>query len=127
MPPRRLTSGVVYRRGSHTQRQLTPRPTDLLAEPGTAPGLSTNATLETGAKGQQIDLARLPAELGAFADDPGEGGTAGHVAIAPVDAAGNLDAQRLAEWAAARDAETEHPLTTLLMQAIVQKNVVGTS
>ena len=120
-----IASGIVYRRGSFTAKQFTPRESDMRAEAGSAPGISTTRALEAGVKGQQIDLGRLPPELRGFEDDPAEGGTAGHVAIAPVDETGVIDQQRLEEWMRSRDAEGEHELTRLLMEAVVEKNVKG--
>ena len=89
------------------------------------PGISTDRSLEDGAKGQRIDIARLPPPLRAFEDDPAQGGIPGHVTIVPVDAAGAVDQRLLQEWAVAREAGIEHRLTVLLMQAIVEKNVTG--
>ena len=125
MPPTQTSSGFVYRRGSLTAKQFTPREQDAQAGPGTAPGISTARTLEAGVKGQKIDHARLPPGLRAFEDDLGEGGTDGHVAIVPVDEGGAIDRRRLDEWVASREAENEHELTRLLMEAVVEKNVRG--
>lgn len=126
MAPIPRTSGFVYRRGSLTARTFTPRKaTDTTARTGASPGLSTWETLEAGIKGQRIDLSRLRPPLAAFADDPAEGGDAGHVAIAPVDESGAIDQQMLESWAACRDQEDEHPLTTILLEAVVEKNLKG--
>jgi hypothetical protein len=58
-----------------------------------------------------------PADLGCFEDENG------HVAIVPVDADGKLDMMKLAEWAATRGSVTPHPLTTMVVKAIVEQNV----
>jgi hypothetical protein len=115
----------VYRRGNLTAKQFTPREDDTRAEPGAAPGISTDRTLEDGVKGQRIDLGQLPAGFGAFEDDPAEGGTEGHITIAPVDENGAIHQQRLEEWARSRDSGDEHELTRLLLEAVVEKNVRG--
>jgi hypothetical protein len=126
MAPTPRTSGFVYRRGSLTARTFTPRPEiDTTGKPGTSPGLSTVETLETGIKGHRIDLSRLRPPLQAFADDPNEGGDVGHVAIVPVDETGAVDQQLLESWAAYRDQEGEHPLTTIVLEAVVGKNARG--
>lgn len=128
MPPMPKTSGFVYRRGSLTARTFTPRPgIDTRGKSGTSPGLSTWETLERGIKGHRIDLSQLQSPLQAFADDPTEGGDVGHVAITPVDEAGEIDRPLLESWAAHRDQEGEHPLTTILMEAVIEKNVRGSS
>jgi hypothetical protein len=120
------TTGIVYRRGSKTNRNLTPRPgIDTVGRPGQEPGLSTSETLRPGVVGQGIDLAMLPATLKAFADDPAIGGSPGHVAIVPVDAAGTIDWQLLQEWAASRNSGQPHPLTIMLENAIVEIDAEG--
>lgn len=121
------TQGIVYRRGTATDSNLTPRPgRDTVWKPGQEPGLSTLETLvlKPGEKAQVIDLALLQAPLSAFADDPHLGGTPGHVAIAPVDAAGVIDQQRLDDWAASRGTGRLHPLTQIVRTALVGQ-VVG--
>lgn len=82
-------------------------------------------SLEKGAKGHRIDLSRLRPPLRAFDDDPKEGGNEGHVAIAPVDESGAIDQPLLESWAACRDQEGEHPLTTIVLETVVEKNVKG--
>ncbi|MHB1425410.1 MAG: hypothetical protein ACYC3I_19745 [Gemmataceae bacterium] len=81
--------------------------------------------MERGTKGHRIDLSQLRPPLHAFADDPNEGGDVGHVAIAPVDETGKIDRPLLESWAACRDTEEEHPLTTIVLEAVVAKNVRG--
>jgi hypothetical protein len=79
--------------------------------------------LHSGEKVQVIDLSLLQGPLQALADDPGEGGTPGHVAIVPVDADGNVDQALLEEWADARNADLPHPLTDLVLAAVVREEV----
>lgn len=126
MPPVPKTTGIVYRRGGLTGRNFTPREDDLEGEPGAAAGLSTNESLPQGVKGHAIDLALLPPGLRAFADDPAEaGGEAGHVSIVPVNPQGEIDHEALERWAQARESGEDHPLTQLLLEAVVEKNVRG--
>jgi hypothetical protein len=120
--------GIIYRRGSRTSDNLTPRPVkDTVARPGKAPGLSAFDTLasaaQTGDKAQGIDVGRLHPPLAAIPDDPGRGGTPGHVSVCPVDAAGNVDQQKLDDWAASRGTGQTHPLTQDVLDAIVNPDV----
>ncbi|WP_148597766.1 hypothetical protein [Aquisphaera giovannonii] len=115
---------LVYRSGSARYENLTPRPgKDLTPKPGSTPGLSTFDSLELavdpGGKAQVIDLNLLQEPLRAFPDRPSEGGTQGHVAIAPATRAGEVDTSLLEEWADTRDKGAGHPLTTLLAKAVV--------
>lgn len=115
----RVYEGLVYHKGSNTDLNFTPRPDRDVSNDLQAAGLSTwrelNSTLLPGAKGQEIDLARLDhGVLGCFEDDHG------HVSIVPVDSAGNLDMMTLADWAASRGSAHVHPLTTLLLNAVVR-------
>ena len=120
---------LVYRRGSPTDDNLTPRPdTDLAAPPGKSPGLSVFTTLERaampGEKAQVIDLDLLESPLRDFPDDPTlEGGEDGHVAIAPATAAGEVDLALLRDWAATRKTGRTHRLTESLKRALVEVNV----
>jgi hypothetical protein len=118
----RVQDGFVYRSGSPSDLTMTPRPDEDVSTDIQEAGLSTWRTLEAavkvGKRGQKIDLAKLdPADLGCFEDENG------HVAIVPVDADGKLDMMKLAEWAATRDSVTPHPLTTMVVRAIVEQNV----
>lgn len=72
---------------------------------------------------QGIDLALLAPPLRGIPDDAVAGGTAGHVAIVPVDAAGAVDQQLLDQWAASRGQAPPHPLTQAVLDAIVEVNV----
>jgi len=126
MPPTPTNQGLVYRSGTRTVANFTPRPgRDTVARSGQAPGLSTSLPheLAPGDKVQVLDLSLLQGPLRAFADDPSEGGTPGHVTIAPVDANGNIDQALLEEWADARATGATHPLTDLVLAAVVQVNV----
>jgi hypothetical protein len=120
--------GFVYRRGSLTARNFTPRPEkDTEGREGQEPGLSTQDDVPGGeGKAQKIDVSKLKPPLCAIADDPAKG-TPGHVAIVPVDEEGKVDQKLLDAWAAARDAETPHPLTQLLLEAVVKTDVRGLS
>ena len=82
-------------------------------------------TLKAGQKGQKIDLALLRPPLRGVADDPAIGGSPGHVCIVPVNDAGEVDQLLLEEWAACRDSGNQHPLTQLVLDAIVEENVKG--
>src|SRR5579871_4606841 len=114
--------GFVYRRGSLTAANFTPRPEkDTVGREGQEPGLSTEETARRGEKAQKIDIALLRPPLRAIADDPAKG-TPGHVAIVPVNEGGEVDEQLLGEWAAARDAGLVHPLTQILLDATVERN-----
>jgi hypothetical protein len=101
-----MRSGVVYRGGSATPTNLTPRP-------GDTTGLSTfdnlEAAVQPGGKAQMIDVSRLKSPLQAVSDPP----PPGHVSIAPSDPV------LISEWAAARGTETVHPFTQNVMNAII--------
>src|SRR5690242_16848379 len=105
---------LVYRSGSPTDDNLTPRPgKDTTGQPGKSPGLSTFRTLEQavlpGAKAQAIDLDLLGSPLRGFPDDPeSEGGEEGHVAIAPATPAGEVDRELLNQWASTRGTDRPH-------------------
>ena len=101
---------------------MTPRPdhdvSPDLREAGLSTGRDLEAAIKPGGKGQKIDLALLdPALLGCFQDQNG------HVSIVPIDADGNMDMMKLADWAATWSSNEVHPLTTMVMDAIVEKNV----
>lgn len=93
---------LVYREGSRTIRNLTPRPDD-------TDGLSTWETpdhFEPGTKLQVIDLDRLKLLNG-------EPDAEGHVGLRP------KDGRDLAAWMAARDGEVWHPMTKDVFDAII--------
>jgi hypothetical protein len=117
--------GIVYRRGRLTAKNFTPRPgADTIAKPGQAPGLSAfvTLTLAQGEIAQEIDLALLQPPLQAIPDDPALGGTPGHVAITPCDASCAVDQQLLEAWAATRGQLPPHPLTQVVLDAVVDKH-----
>jgi len=99
------TQGTVYRGGSDTISNLTPRPSDTT-------GLSTFRTLEqatpSGGKAQVIDIAKLRKLEAHLDDDP-----PGHVSLRP------QNSNDLPAWAGSRDAATPHPYTQDIMDAIV--------
>lgn len=118
----RVREGFVYRNGSRRQKDMTPRPEHDISANLQEAGLSTWRDLEAAikpvGKGQKIDLAMLdPALLGCFQDQNG------HVSIVPIDANGNMDMIKLTEWAKTWSSNAMHPLTTMVMDAIVEKNV----
>lgn len=93
---------IVYRSGSSTPRNLTPRPgKDVDTQPGRRPGLSLSITRPTEGKCQKIDTSLLAPPLHFFPDDPTVGGSADHGTIAPVDETGEVDAAALEAWAQA--------------------------
>ncbi|MCP3139884.1 hypothetical protein LXT23_21405 [Pyxidicoccus sp. QH1ED-7-1] len=97
---------LVYRQGSDTAQNMTPRP-GLDKK-----GLSTFETLEQaakpGEKAQVIDTTKLRC-LKAVCDPPPEG----HVSIKPETA------EELADWASTRGSDTVHPWTQEVLDAIV--------
>jgi len=97
---------LVYRGGSGTPSNLTPRPGVDTS------GLSTFDNLEAatppGGKAQIIDVSKLN-QLSALPDAP----PPGHVSITPGDQA------LIDEWAATRGTDTVHSLTQELMDAII--------
>jgi hypothetical protein len=117
---------LVYRHGRLNDKTFTPRPLiDTVERPGQFPGLSTfeNLKLRRGEVAQVIDLTLLQPPLQAIPDDVAAGGTAGHIAIVPIDATGGVDQQLLDEWAATRGGPLAHSLTRNVLLAVVQKNV----
>jgi hypothetical protein len=116
--------GIVYRAGSASPDNCTPRPgKDTAGEPGRAPGLSTFETLnlELGEKAQMIDLGQIGTPVRGIPDDPCLGGRQGHVSIVPVDGSGNVDYPSLQDWAAARGTGSIHPFTQMVRNAIIQE------
>ena len=104
---------IVYRGGSRTPDNLTPRPGI------DTQGLSTFVTLELavqpGGKAQAIDLSRLPAPLAGVPDLP----PPGHVSIRPGLERTLEVLQATAEWASSRGTGVLHPYTQALMEAII--------
>lgn len=93
---------LVYRNGSGTPTNLTPRPTD-------KEGLSANVNPMPG-KNQVIDTTKLD-NLCAVCDNP----NTGHVSIKP------KDMSQMKSWIDSRGSDTTHPLTQELMDAVVDQ------
>ncbi|HXC79179.1 MAG TPA: fibronectin type III domain-containing protein [Candidatus Acidoferrum sp.] len=105
----KLAADIVYRGGSDTLNNLTPRAIDLEGEG--APGLSTWRTAEEALKGnakvQVIDLNRLPADLQAIEEEDG------HVIIT------TRDWESLISWSDLRGTDAANPLSEAIRQTIV--------
>jgi hypothetical protein len=103
----------VYRGGSRTPDNLTPRPNI------DTQGLSTFETLEQavrpGGKAQVIDLSRLQAPLVGVSDAP----PFGHISIRPGAELTPKVVQAIAEWTLSRGTGIIHPYTHVLLHAIV--------
>ena len=116
MAAERRTSGLVYRLAIQRNKDFTPRnpkDTEQPKDSNRLPGLSTTETPGRGKRNQVIDLALLKEPLRAFADADN------HVAIVPVDDQGEIDRAKLEEWASFRDKKECHPLTQIMLDAIV--------
>lgn len=128
MPTERRTHGFVYRWGRRSAQNCTPRPgVDTTGHPGLRePGLSTSEHLEAG-KGPaiRIDVSLLRPPLLALADDPSCAGPTGHVTITPVSESGQVDPVLLEEWAQSRAPGSVHPLTQIVLDAVVAEKVMG--
>lgn len=114
---------LVFRGGTSTDDNLTPRPgKDTVSNQGRSPGLSVweHLAMSTapGGKAQLIDLDLLGGELAAFADDPTTGGDPGHFVIAPIRRDRSIDQDLLSEWAASRGTGKPHRLTVALRGAL---------
>jgi hypothetical protein len=123
---------IVFRGGSRTNSMLTPRAArDTIAPAGLTPGLSVEDVLEDALedgnkKAQKLDLAKLKLPLAYFPDNPAvENARKGHGVITPVNAEGQVDFNALQEWALARgsQSDTPHPLTQLVIDAIIEIDV----
>ena len=122
---------IVFRGGTRTNQALTPRPgVDTAAPVGQTPGLSVENTLEAALgegqkKAQKLDVTKLKWPLAFVPDDPARGGRDGHGVITPVDADGQVDLIKLNEWASKRAGQRDepHPLTQLVIDAIVESDV----
>lgn len=120
MATEKRTQGVVFRLGSRSLNNLTPKPKDLAGQPGLRePGLSTLEHLAAKEKGIKIDLALLRLPLQAFADDPSAVGRPGHVSIAPIDDSGKVDLRQLREWVDSRQRNFDHPFTQIVLDAVL--------
>jgi hypothetical protein len=117
---------VVFRGGSATNQALTPRPgRDTVAPSGQQPGLSVEDAMPAAGKAQGIAVDLLKPPLMYFPDDFAKGGTQGHGVIAPTDGSGNVDQTALEEWASCRETQQDaaHPLTQIVIDAIVERDV----
>jgi hypothetical protein len=118
--PRQRTTGIVYRLGSRSLNNLTPKLKDLKGQPGLRqPGLSTLEHLRANEEGVAIDLGLLSHPLRAFPDDPRAEGRPGHVSIAPVNESGEVDLPQLLTWVNSRESGFGHPFTQFLLDAIL--------
>jgi hypothetical protein len=114
---------IVYIWGNLTVDNFTPRPDrDTVGRPGLQPGLSASEAIPPGKKAQGIDTDKLKPPLRAWPDDTGQGGTPGHVAIAPVDENGEVDVENLKAWARSRGTDATHEFTQILLDAVVKPN-----
>ena len=114
---------IVYVWGNLTANNFTPRlDKDTVGQAGQKPGLSAWEVPPVGRKVQGIELDLLELPLKAFPDEPNQGGTPGHVAIAPADTEGEVDLTTLEEWASSRETDDFHPFTQALLKAVVQPN-----
>jgi len=101
-----LTSGNVYRMGSGTDNNLTPRPIK-----DTTSGLSTSLDKPTKGKYQTIDVGKLEGTGLEAVNDHGK-----HVSIKPKD---DPDFKKLEEWASTRGTDTQHKYTKTMQGAKV--------
>jgi RHS repeat-associated protein len=108
--PKESKERIVFRNGSDTDDNFTPRPGK------DDNGLSAFTTLEAatppGGRAQALDVGKLVNLEADFDDTP-----PGHVAIRPRDPAA------MPGWQASRGTGTVHPLTQELKGAIVKRNV----
>jgi len=119
---------IVYIWGNLTADNFTPRlDKDTVGRPGQQPGLSASEMIPPGKKAQGIDTDKLKPPLGACPDDASQGGTVGHVAIAPLDESGAVDVKSLEAWATSRGTSSIHDFTQILLDAVVEPNVKGAS
>jgi hypothetical protein len=119
---------IVYIWGNLTSDNFTPRPEkDTIGRPGQQAGLSASETIPPKRKAQGIDIDKLKPPLRAIPDDVKQGGTPGHIAIAPVDEKGEVDVKQLEAWAMARGTGQTHALTQILLDAVVEPNAKGST
>jgi hypothetical protein len=119
---------IVYIWGNLTSDNFTPRPgKDTIARPGQQAGLSASDVIPVGRKAQGIDIDKLKLPLRAFPDDPKQGGTPGHFAIAPVDEMGVVAIEQLEAWAMSRGTGKTYEFTQILLDAVVEPNAKGST
>jgi len=104
---------IVYRGGSRTPDNLTPRLG--IDRQGSSTFETLELTVQPGGKAQVIDLSRLQAPLVGVPDAP----PPGHVSIRPGLALTPEVLHSTAEWAASRGTGVLHPYTQALMEAII--------
>jgi hypothetical protein len=120
------TRVIVYIWGNLTSDNFAPRlGKDTIGRPGQQAGLSASDALPFGRKAQGIDTDKLKLPLRAIPDDTKQGGTPGHVAIAPVDEKGEVDVEQLEAWAMSRGTGQTHEFTQILLDAVVEPNTKG--
>ena len=102
----KLTKGIVYRMGSATDNNLTPRPGK-----DTESGLSTSMDKPTG-KCQAIDVSKLEKSGLEAINDHGN-----HVSIRPINDPGFI---KLKEWASTRGTDVTHSFTQAVKNAIIK-------
>jgi hypothetical protein len=102
-----MKNGLVYRGGSKTPQNLTPRPG--IDRTGLSTFNDLGKAVKPGGKAQVIDVSHLDPSLQAVRDlfPPG------HVSIRPVDPT------LMVEWASTRGTGTIHPFTQMVIDAIV--------
>ncbi len=126
MATERRSRGFVYRLGSRSLNNLTPKPKDMTGQPGPRePGLSTLEHLRANEEGVQIDLSLLMHPLRAFVDDPRAFGRSGRVSITPVDDSDKVDTCQLQEWIDSRETDLDHPFTQIVLDAVVDGKFKG--
>jgi hypothetical protein len=109
-----------------TSDNFTPRlGKDTSAAPGQPPGLSAWDAIPPGKKAQGIETTKLLVPLAAIADDITQGGNAGHFLIVPTNERREVDVAQLQDWAMSRGTGQIHPLTQILLNAVVHPNVKG--
>ena len=97
----KLTEGTVYRTGSLTGNNLTPRP-----KKDTSSGLSASLEVPVDTKYLSIDVSKLEGTGLEAVNDYGK-----HVSIRPEN---DTDYTKLTEWAETRGSEKEHEYTKTL-------------
>ena len=102
----KLTKGIVYRGGSATDNNLTPRP-----DKDTESGLSTSMDKPPG-KCQAIDVSKLEESGLEAINDHGN-----HVSIRPINDPSFI---KLKEWASTRNTDVTHSFTQAVKNAIIK-------
>jgi hypothetical protein len=108
-----MTAKVVYRGGSRTPNNLTPRPG--IDKQGLSTFEALEQAVQPGGKAQVIALSRLHPPLVAVPDAP----PPGHVSIRPGVALTPEVMRTTAEWASSRGTSVTHQYTQMIMDAII--------